>query len=174
MVSSLSSIVLYSVPIAMVFEMLKTLYRLPIGQDCLRALFRRSTKEQLRDFAKTLPWDHPVARKLDHEVHRRRMAGESYDFHFFSGAGSHFLIPFFIFSNHSYLSGSPISTNRIVAYRPLSLPSSSQIELGSSVLGSNLFVLNFFFFVRSIRICGKPTRVSHIPLGSPSHSWWGV
>ena len=78
MVSSLQSIVLYSVPIAILFDMLKMLHRLPMGKECLQALFRHCTHEQLRDWAKTLPWDHPVARKLDHEVHRRRMAGESH------------------------------------------------------------------------------------------------
>ena len=82
MVSSLQSIVLYSVPIAMLFDMLKELHHLPMGQECLRALFRRCTHKELRDWAKTLPWDHPVARKLDHEVHRRRMAGE-FPFAFF-------------------------------------------------------------------------------------------
>ena len=77
MVNSLQSIVLYSVPVAILFDMLKLLHNLPMGQECLRALFRRCTHKELRDWAKTLPWDHPVARKLDHEVHRRRMAGES-------------------------------------------------------------------------------------------------
>ena len=95
MVNSLQSIVLYSVPIAMLFDLLKTLWHLPMRQDCLRALFRRYTHEELRDWAKTLPWDHPVARKLDHEVHRRRMAGEFYGFHFFSGVGPFFLYLFF-------------------------------------------------------------------------------
>ena len=70
MVSSLQSLVLYSVPIAMLFDMLKILHHLPMGKECLRALFKRCTHEELRDWAKTLPWDHPVARKLDHEVHR--------------------------------------------------------------------------------------------------------
>ena len=83
MVNSLQSIVLYSVPIAILFDMLKILHHLPMGHECFRALFRRCTHEELRDWAKTLPWDHPIARKLDHEVHRRRMAGESYAFHFF-------------------------------------------------------------------------------------------
>ena len=78
MVNSLQSIVLYSVPIAILFDMLKILVHLPMGHECLRALFRRCTHEQLRDLAKTLLWDHPVARSLDHEVHRRRMAGESH------------------------------------------------------------------------------------------------
>ena len=99
MVSSLQSLVLYSVPIAILFDMLKMLHRLPMGHECLQALFRRSTHEQLMDLAKTLPWerwDHPVARKLDHEVHRRRMAGESHLLLFFSLLGCGFsLYPLF-------------------------------------------------------------------------------
>ena len=77
MVNSLSSIVLFSMPIAMLFEALKIVWKLPgLKQDCLRALFRRCGWRELRDLAKTLPWDHPIARALDHEVHRRKMAGE--------------------------------------------------------------------------------------------------
>ena len=87
---------LYTMPIAMLFEALKMLDRLPIGKECLRAMFRRCTHEELRDWAKTLPWDHPVARKLDHEVHRRRMAGKSYGFPFFRVWVLFFLIPFLI------------------------------------------------------------------------------
>ena len=85
MVSSLQSIVLYSIPIAVLFDMLKILHHLPMGRNCFKALFRRCTHEELRAWARTLPWDHPIARKLDHEVHRRRMAGEcpSFFFHCF-------------------------------------------------------------------------------------------
>ena len=83
MVSSLQSIVLFSVPIAMLIDMLKILHHLPMGHELFRALFRRCTHEELRAWAKTFPWDHPIARKLDHEVHRRRMAGECYGFSFF-------------------------------------------------------------------------------------------
>ena len=97
MVSSLQSIVLFSVPIAMLIDMLKILHHLPMGHELFRALFRRCTHEELRAWAKTFPWDHPIARKLDHEVHRRRMAGECYGFSFFWGCGSLFLIPFFDF-----------------------------------------------------------------------------
>ena len=96
MVSSLQSLVLFSVPIAILVDMLKVLHHLPMGHELFRALFRRCTHEELRDWAKTFPWDHPIARKLDHEVHRRRMAGEFHSF--FSGCGSHFLILFLIFS----------------------------------------------------------------------------
>ena len=97
MVSSLQSIVLYSVPIAMLFDMLKLLCHLPMGHECLRAMFRRCTHEELRAWAKTLPWDHPVARKLDHEVHRRRMAGEFYSFFIFWGVWVPFPYTFFDF-----------------------------------------------------------------------------
>ena len=97
MVNSLQSIVLYSIPIAVLFDMLKILHHLPMGHECFRALFRRCTHEELRAWAKTLPWDHPIARKLDHEVHRRRMAGEFHDFSFFSGVGPFFPYTFFRF-----------------------------------------------------------------------------
>ena len=140
MVSSLQSIVLYSVPIAVLFDMLKLLCHLPMGHECLRAMFRRCTHEELRAWARTLPWDHPVARKLDHEVHRRRMAGECHRFHFL-GCGSLFLIPFLIF--YSGNQGVRVSTNSAVACPPMSLPSTRQTQLGRAVLGSNLFVLIF-------------------------------
>ena len=97
MVSSLQSLVLFSVPIAVLIDMLKILHHLHMGHELFRALFRRCTHEELRNWAKTFPWDHPIARKLDHEVHRRRMAGECYGFSFFWGCGSLFLIPFLIF-----------------------------------------------------------------------------
>ena len=97
MVSSLQSIVLFSVPIAVLIDMLKLLHHLPMGHELFCALFRRCTHEELREWAKTFPWDHPIARKLDHEVHRRRMAGEFHSF--FRGVGPLFflLIPFLIF-----------------------------------------------------------------------------
>ena len=82
MVNSLQSLVLFSVPIAVLIDMLKILHHLPMGHELFRALFRRCTHEELRNWAKTFPWDHPIARKLDHEVHRRRMAGECHGFSF--------------------------------------------------------------------------------------------
>ena len=51
MVSSLQSIVLFSVPIAMLIEMLKILHHLPMGHELFRALFRRCTHEELRNWA---------------------------------------------------------------------------------------------------------------------------
>ena len=96
MVSSLQSIVLFSVPIAILIDMLKILHHLPMGHELFRALFRRCTHEELRAWAKTFPWDHPIARKLDHEVHRRRMAGEFHDFSFL-GVGPFSLYLFFDF-----------------------------------------------------------------------------
>ena len=141
MVSSLQSIVLFSVPIAVLFDMLKLLCHLPMGHECLRAMFRRCTHEELRAWARTLPWDHPIARKLDHEVHRRRMAGEFYSFHFW-GVGPFFPYTFFLIF-HRGIQGVRVSTHRTVAYPPMSLPSTCPTQLGRAVLGSNLFVLIF-------------------------------
>ena len=171
MVSSLQSIVLFSVPIAILIDMLKILHHLPMGHECFKALFRRCTHEELRAWAKTFPWDHPIARKLDHEVHRRRMAGEFYDFSFFSGVGSLFLIPFFDF--YRGIQGVRFSTNSAVACPPMSLPSTCQTQLGRAVLGSKLFVL-IFLFVRFMGICGKPTRLPYLSMGRPSHPWRGL
>ena len=97
MVSSLQSLVLFSVPIAVLIDMLKILHNLPMGHELYRALFRRCTHEELRAWARTFPWDHPIARKLDHEVHRRRMAGECHGFSFFRVWGPFFPYTFFRF-----------------------------------------------------------------------------
>ena len=168
MVSSLQSMVLYSMPIVMLFEALKTLWHTPLRSDCLRAFFRRCTHEELRDWAKTLPWDHPIARKLDHEVHRRRMAGECYGFLFF-GCGSLGLIPFLI---PRRVQGVCVSTHGAVACPPMSLPSTCSTQLGRAVLGASLFVL--IFFNRLLGFSGRPTRVPHLPVGCTPHSWQRV
>ena len=175
MVSSLQSIVLYSVPIAMLFDMLKLLCHLPMGHECLRAMFRRCTHEELRAWAKTLPWDHPVARKLDHEVHRRRMAGEFYSFFiFFGGVGPFSLYLFFDF--HRGIQGVRVFTIRVVACPSMSLPSTCQTQLGRAVLGSSLFVLIFIFsldsweYVENQPVCHIYQWVAHpTPTGVCNH-----
>ena len=162
MVSSLQSLVLFSVPIAMLIEMLKILHHLPMGHELFRALFRRCTHEELRAWAKTFPWDHPIARKLDHEVHRRRMAGECHGFSFL-GVGPHFLIPFLIF--HSGIQGGRFFTGCAVACPLMSLPSTCQTQLGRTVLGSNLFVSIFLSdswdFVENQPVCHIYQWVAH-------------
>ena len=148
MVSSLQSIVLFSVPIAILIDMLKILHHLPMGHELFRALFRRCTHEELRNWAKTFPWDHPIARKLDHEVHRRRMAGECHGFLFFRVWVPFFPYTFFDFFYRS-IQGVRVFTIRAVAYPPMSLPSTCQTQLGRAVLGSSLFVLIFIFLLDS-------------------------
>ena len=145
MVSSLQSLVLFSVPIAVLIDMLKILHHLPMGHELFRALFRRCTHEELRAWARTFPWDHPIARKLDHEVHRRRMAGECHYFSFFWGVWDPFSL-YLLLIFYRGIQGVRVSTNRAVACPPLSLPSTCQTQLGRAVLGSKLFVLIFFFF----------------------------
>ena len=163
MVSSLQSIVLFSVPIAMLIEMLKIMHHLPMGHELFRALFRRCTHEELRNWAKTFPWDHPIARKLDHEVHRRRMAGKFYGFSFFGGVSPIFLIPFLIF--YSGIQGGRFFTRCVVACSVMSLPSTCQTQLGRTVLGSNLFVSIFLSdswdFVENQPVCHIYQWVAH-------------
>ena len=98
MVKSLQAIVLYSVPITVLMDKLSTLWNLPMGKACLAALFHRSRSEDLTRLAKQFPWDHPTARTLDHEAHRRNMAGKSCRSFPWTGLGSlPSLIPFFPF-----------------------------------------------------------------------------
>ena len=76
MVSSLEALVLYSVPLEVLFDLLKAIWYLHTKKACVSALFRRSTTNELTCLAKQLPWDQPIASTLDHEVHRRKMAGK--------------------------------------------------------------------------------------------------
>ena len=167
MVSSLQSLVLYSMPIAMLFEALKTLWHTPLKSDCLRAFFRRCTHEELRDWAKTLPWDHPVARKLDHEVHRRRMAGECDAFDVFR-VWVPWPYPLFLIPRR--VQGVCVSTHGAVACPPMSLPSTCSTQLGRAVLGASLFVL-IFCFNRLLGFSGRPTSLPHLSVGCSPHSW---
>ena len=171
MVSSLQSIVLFSVPIAVLFDMLKILHHLPMGYECYRALFRRCTHEELRAWARTLPWDHPVARKLDHEVHRRRMAGEFYSF--FWGVWIPFSLYLFDFFSQWYSRGSSFYEPCCGLYTyvfALDVPDS----IGPHGSGFQPVRVDFFLFVRFMGICGKPTRLPYLPVGRPSHPWRGV
>ena len=173
MVSSLQSIVLFSVPIAILFDMLKILHHLPMGHECFRALFRRCTHEELRAWAKTLPWDHPIARKLDHEVHRRRMAGESYGFHFFfSGMGPFSLYPFFDFLQ-SYLRGS-IFYEQCCGLSTCVFALDEPDSIGPRGSGFQPVRVDFHFFVRFLGICGESACVSYLSVDRPSHPWRGV
>ena len=66
-----------------------------MGKACLTSLFHRTRSEDLTNLAKQLPWHHPIARTLDHEVHRRKMAGKSCRFFFLDRDGSLPSYPFF-------------------------------------------------------------------------------
>ena len=144
MVSSLQSIVLFSVPIAILIEMLKLLHHLPMGHECFRALFRRCTHEELREWAKTFPWDHPIARKLDHEFHRRRRAGKFHAFSFFRVWDPFPYTFFFFFDFYRGIQGVRFSTNRAVACPPMSLPSTCQTQLGRAGSGFQTVRVDFF------------------------------
>ena len=74
-------------------------------------------------------------------------------------------IPFF-FLIYRGVPGVRFSTASPVACPPLSLPSTSQTQLGRAVLGPNLFVLNFFLidsldFVENQPVCHIYQWVAH-------------
>ena len=94
-------------------------------------------------------------------------------FHFFFlGVGPFSLYLFSIF--HRGIQGVRVSTNRAVAYPPMSLPSTCQTQLGRAVLGSKLFVLIFFLFVRFSGVHRESACVSHLSMARSSHPWWGM
>lgn len=96
MVNSLEALVLHTVPLAVLLDLLQAVWHLPLRKTCVSALFRRSTTDELTRLAKQFPWDHPIARTLDHEIHRRKMAGKSSRSFLLTGLGSiSSLIPFF-------------------------------------------------------------------------------
>ena len=62
------------------FGLLKAMWHLPMRKPSLSTLFRRSRTDEVTRLSRTLPWDDSIARTLDREVHRRKMAGKSYRF----------------------------------------------------------------------------------------------
>ena len=82
MVETLEKLVLLTVPFLVLLDLLKSVWHLPLKKPCLQTLFRRAKTDELTRLAKTLPWEDPVARALDFEVHRRKMAGKMTSFSF--------------------------------------------------------------------------------------------
>ena len=80
MVNSLEALVLYAIPLTVLFDLLQAVWHLPLRKPCVSALSRRSNTDELTSLSRTLSWDHPIARTLDDEVHRRKMACKSYRF----------------------------------------------------------------------------------------------
>ena len=80
MVKTLENLVLLTVPFLVLLDLLKSVWHLPLKKPCLQTLFLRAKTHELTSLAKTLPWDDPVARALDFEAHRRKMAGKMTSF----------------------------------------------------------------------------------------------
>ena len=161
--------VLYSVPLAVLMDMLSTLWNLPMRKACLTAWFHRTRSEDLTRLAKQLPWDHPIARTLDHEVHRRNMAVKSCHFCWVARPGVH-SFPHTLFS--LVCRGVPrsrLSSNSPLAHSPLSLSSTMSIVLGSAFFGfQNVHV---DFFLRFLDHPGGPTRLPYLAMGRPPYLW---
>ena len=73
---TLEQLVLLTVPFLILLDLLKQVWHLPRKLPFWETLLRRCSTQTLTSLSKTLPWDDPVARALDFEVHRRKMAGK--------------------------------------------------------------------------------------------------
>ena len=149
--------------------MLKILHHLPMGHECFRALFKRCTHEELRAWAKTLPWDHPIARKLDHEVHRRRMAGKSHLLLFSMAQVWGPSYPLF-FLIHRRVPGDGFSPKSLVPVHLCRCPRRARFNWAARFWVPRTCRC-FRFFDRFLGVHGKPTRVPYLPVGRPSHPW---
>ena len=74
---TVEQLVLLTVPFLILLDLLKQVWHLPLKLPFWETLLRRCSTQTLTSLSKTLPWDDPVARALDLEVHRRKMAGKS-------------------------------------------------------------------------------------------------
>ena len=74
---TLEQLVLLTVPFVILLDLLKQVWHLPLKLPFWEILLRRCSTQLLTSLSKTLPWDDPVARALDFQVHRRLMAGKS-------------------------------------------------------------------------------------------------
>ena len=77
MVQSLEKLVLLTVLLVLLLDLLKAVWHLPLKKICLSTLLKLSRTTELTNLSRTLHWDDPVARVLDSEVYRRKMAGKS-------------------------------------------------------------------------------------------------
>ena len=77
MVHTLEKLVLMTVPFVVLLGLLKAVWDLPLQKVCLSTLLQRCSTVKLTSLFRAQPWDHPIGRTLDFEVHRRKMAGKS-------------------------------------------------------------------------------------------------
>ena len=166
MVNSLEALVLYSVPIAVLVDLLQAVWHFPLRKACVSVLFQRSNTDEFASLAKTLPWDHPIARTLGHEVHRRKMAGKSCRVFFFSLIGmGPFPYTFFLGSRRC----SPISTFVGKSFGPstFAFVLDDVDWIGLHVFGSQ--DVGIAFFLRFLDYPRGPTHLPYLPVGSPPH-----
>ena len=94
MLQTLEKLVLTTVPLVVLLDLWKAVWHLPL-KICLSTLFKRSRTTELTNLSLTFPWDDPVARALDFEVHLRKMAGKSCRFFGWQGWGP--FLPSYLF-----------------------------------------------------------------------------
>ena len=77
MLKSLETLALNAVPNHAMFQLLRDFYDAPVAQQYLPLFLERCSNEELESLSRTIPWDHPLARKMDWTVHQRRLKGKT-------------------------------------------------------------------------------------------------
>ena len=77
MLKSLETLALNAVPNHAMFQFLSTYYHAPVAQLYLPQFLEKCDIEEMEALSRTLPWDHPLARKMDWTVHQRRLKGKT-------------------------------------------------------------------------------------------------
>jgi len=77
MLNSLETLALKAVPNQSMFTLLRDFYDAPFAQQHLPLFLERCSSEEMESLSRTLPWDHPLARKMDWTVHQRRLKGKT-------------------------------------------------------------------------------------------------
>jgi len=77
MLKSLETLALNAVPNQSMFQLLRDYYDAPFAQQHLPLFLERCSLEEMEALSRTIPWDHPLARKMDWTVHQRRLKGKT-------------------------------------------------------------------------------------------------
>ena len=77
MLKSLETLALKAVPNQTMFQLLRDYYDAPFAQQYLPLFLERCSSEEMEALSRTIPWDHPLARKMDWTVHQRRLKGKT-------------------------------------------------------------------------------------------------
>jgi len=76
-VKSLESLAMNAVPTNLMFALLRDHWEAPFAQMYLPDFLEIIENEESEKLSRSIPWDHPLARAMDLNVHKRRLKGKN-------------------------------------------------------------------------------------------------